>query len=301
MDIIAILQNGDLKTDLFDYTEKPPCYDVVIKTNENDLYFYKTLLVMYSNYYKAMFTCGMKESTEGVVNVEFSKDCLNVVFNFIYFVASGDFESLNLVVEKIKENTMLMFEVVDFANQCQIEKLLKLLDGFLCRNVNDFIYTTAINVLFRYKLPGFTHAAVCSICSKPEILANCEDIGELDKYVLKKFECNERALYILAHAWLVNNKENKEYIADLLTENVISKSTIKTDDILNELAEYCPDDLKIKILQKVSSNYMKFRQIVDTMIPQSEISSIEVQKDDIRKRKNKIISPSLGIIDANFK
>lgn len=294
-------------------------------TQKVELHFFKTLLCMYSDYFARMFSCGMRESNTGVINTETSHKCVNLSLNFIYLISSGKFMDLNLIASELLDDIFVLTEMIEFSRKCQIEKLMDFLDLFLYKYTNQFINIDTLNALFKYDIPRFIENAVVTICGNPALLFSQDQIGSLDVDVInifKRLGNNDRSLYMIIHSWVSCNSDNEQYLPSIITSDIISRSTIQTDELLSNLVKYCPEHTQNIILTKINENYMKYRQIVNELVPFSEIISM----DNINNSTSRTANPktesttvvlselttanivetrnscsSLGVVDSEFK
>lgn len=253
---------------MIDFAEPQPYTDIEIVAGGKRLYFYKILLSLHSDVFAAMLSGKMTESANDIISLDFDSLAIGVFLNYLYEISGRG------LTDKTKDDIQQhIFESLELSERFMISSLKEICEDYLTDYIGDFLQADNLNIICRYDLKDFKWHLRENLSE----VFKMEDFGKLMPHVITEFSfsCSTGEYYELIDKWIQGDPGNARYLADILQQDVIKKSSLKYDQSLSRLLQRIASDdpLRMVILEHLSDNYMKFRRIAIDIIPSSEFDS----------------------------
>lgn len=289
-----IIQFTDGIVFITDYSisSNAPDYDITIKCMNEDstsisCYFWRKLLCIHSRFFACMFNSNMKEKNTSEMECLFNHKTVNLMLNFIYFICSGKLSSIQIIIEEFSCNETVI-ELLEMAEQYQIPTLMKIIDAYLTEHHSEYIDPDSFNSLEKFKdLHNFIKVMIKKVIKNPQLILSCKNITELTCESIELFSHHEITYYTIILAWVKGDRNtNKQYLPRLITDELIVTSKQCSDDLLSEIAEYCDDQLQLKILRRIADHYIAYRKLINSIVPAVEIDRVDGSINSSSTQKN---------------
>jgi hypothetical protein len=280
VNIINAVSTINTNNPIVDYTIEQKLYDVKLRCEDDKvLYFWRKLLVLHSEYFEAMFNSSMTESKSNEIICKQNSKPINLFLNYVHIVSSGKLNAIPGLITNIVEDGEVYSEAIEIAEQYRVISFAAILDQYFQRDLDQYLCVEFINFIINFPCMQMTqNKLIRSILGDSSVITCDQCLHKLSPDVFKFLSkhCNSgnyiHSYYVLLCCWLKADEKNSQYLSTLMPDEIINMTNVQHDHVLYEMCEYASDDLKLKIYDKIASNYMKYRRAVNTMVSIDEIS-----------------------------
>jgi len=176
---------------------------------------HRVVLASCSEYFRAMFSSGLRESSEEEIELRgVTAKGLSVILDYIY-------------TSRLELDTLILEEVLDCASQLQVMSVLSRCADYLVRLIDLDTVVDVLNLGETYSLPRVRHMALRFIS---ENLSSFKGSYELQRLSLTQLlnllhsnypvDCTEGEVLSLAADWLENDLPNRLKWVDQVVDGV---------------------------------------------------------------------------------